>query len=120
MIVDLIGDYFTEYPAMSGASDKVDTDEADEVLAAIAKTVSVDDICRGARPIGGGERPSGRVLRTGHLAGEPLQCQCCRVEGSRRYRTIATASWPVSPIALLVESTGPALDRTLFSAAAAA
>jgi hypothetical protein len=40
MMVDLIDDYFTEYPARSGALDKVDTGEADEVLDAIAKTVA--------------------------------------------------------------------------------
>ena len=39
MIVDLIDDFFAEYPA-AGASDKVDTDEADEVIDAIAKTVA--------------------------------------------------------------------------------
>jgi hypothetical protein len=37
MMVDLIDDYFTECPVTSGASDKIDTDEADEVL---AKTVA--------------------------------------------------------------------------------
>ena len=40
MMVDLIDDYFAEYPVTSGASDKIDTDEADEVLDAIAKTVA--------------------------------------------------------------------------------
>ena len=40
MMVELIDDYFAEYPAMQGRSDKVDTDEADEVIAAIAKTVA--------------------------------------------------------------------------------
>ena len=39
MIVDLIDDFFAEYPA-AGASDKVDTAEADEVIDAIAKTVA--------------------------------------------------------------------------------
>jgi hypothetical protein len=39
MIVELIDDFFAEYPA-AGASDKVDTDEADEVIDAIAKTVA--------------------------------------------------------------------------------
>src|SRR5262249_1849441 len=39
MIVDLIDDFFAEYPA-AGASDKVDTDEVDEVIGAIAKTVA--------------------------------------------------------------------------------
>ena len=40
MIVELIGDFFTEYPATSSGSDSVDTDEADEVIDAIAKTVA--------------------------------------------------------------------------------
>jgi hypothetical protein len=40
MMVELIDDYFAEYPAMQGRSDKVDTDEADEVIVAIAKTVA--------------------------------------------------------------------------------
>ena len=39
MMVELIGDFFTEYPA-TAASDKVDTDEADEVIDAVAKTVA--------------------------------------------------------------------------------
>ena len=39
MIVELIDDFFAEYPA-TAASDKVDTDEADEVIDAIAKTVA--------------------------------------------------------------------------------
>jgi len=39
MIVELIDDFFAEYPARA-ASDKVDTDEADEVIDAIAKTVA--------------------------------------------------------------------------------
>jgi hypothetical protein len=38
MMVELIDDYFAEYPAMQGRSDKFDTDEADEVMDAIAKT----------------------------------------------------------------------------------
>ena len=37
MIVELIDDFFAEYPA-TAASDKVDTAEADEVMDAIAKT----------------------------------------------------------------------------------
>ena len=40
MMVELIDDYFAEYPATQGGSDKVDTDEADEVIVAIAKTVA--------------------------------------------------------------------------------
>ena len=39
LMVELIGDFFAEYPA-TGGSDKVDTDEADEVIDAIAKTVA--------------------------------------------------------------------------------
>ncbi len=40
MMVELIEDFFTECPATSSGSDKVDTDEADEVIIAIAKTVA--------------------------------------------------------------------------------
>ena len=40
MMVDLIDDFFTEYPSTAGGSDKVDTSEADEVIVAIAKTVA--------------------------------------------------------------------------------
>jgi hypothetical protein len=39
MIVELIDDFFAEYPATPDRSDTVDTDEADEVIVAIAKTV---------------------------------------------------------------------------------
>jgi hypothetical protein len=39
MMVELIGDFFAEYPA-TAASDKVDTDEADEVIDAVAKRVA--------------------------------------------------------------------------------
>ena len=39
MMVELIDDFFAEYPATAG-SDKVDTPEADEVIDAIAKTVA--------------------------------------------------------------------------------
>jgi hypothetical protein len=39
MIVELIDDFYAEYPAVPG-SDKVDTAEADEVIDAIAKTVA--------------------------------------------------------------------------------
>ena len=39
MMVELIDDFFAEYPA-TGGSDKVDTDEADEVIDAVAKTVA--------------------------------------------------------------------------------
>ena len=39
MMVELIDDFFAEYPATEG-SDKVDTAEADEVIDAIAKTVA--------------------------------------------------------------------------------
>ena len=38
MMVELIDDFFTEYPATFGGSDNVDTGEADEVIDAIAKT----------------------------------------------------------------------------------
>ena len=40
IIVDLIDDFFAEYPTAPGKSDKVDTGEADEVIVAIAKTVA--------------------------------------------------------------------------------
>jgi hypothetical protein len=39
MIVELIADFYAEYPAAAG-SDKVDAAEADEVIDAIAKTVA--------------------------------------------------------------------------------
>jgi hypothetical protein len=39
MIVELIDDFFADNPATAG-SDKVDTDEADEVIDATAKTVA--------------------------------------------------------------------------------
>jgi hypothetical protein len=39
MMIELIEDFFAEYPATQG-SDKVDTAEADEVIDAIAKTVA--------------------------------------------------------------------------------
>jgi hypothetical protein len=40
LMVDLIDDFFAEHPPMAGGSDKVDTNEADEVIDAIAKTVA--------------------------------------------------------------------------------
>ena len=40
MMVELIDDFFAEYPAAPGGSDTVDTDEGDEVIVAIAKTVA--------------------------------------------------------------------------------
>ena len=40
LIVELIDEFFAEYPATSGVSDNVDTDEADEVIDAIAKSVA--------------------------------------------------------------------------------
>ena len=42
MMVELIDDFFAEYPATAG-SDKVETDEADEVIDAVAKTVAETD-----------------------------------------------------------------------------
>ena len=39
LMVELIDDFFAEYPATAG-SDKVDTGEADEVIDAVAKTVA--------------------------------------------------------------------------------
>jgi hypothetical protein len=38
MMIEVIDDFFAEYPAAPGTSDKVDTDEGDEVIVAIAKT----------------------------------------------------------------------------------
>jgi hypothetical protein len=38
MMIDLIDDFFAERPATTGGSDKVDTDDADQVIDAIAKT----------------------------------------------------------------------------------
>jgi hypothetical protein len=38
LIVELIDDFLEEHPAAPGGSDTVDTDEADEVVVAIAKT----------------------------------------------------------------------------------
>jgi hypothetical protein len=40
MMVELIDDFFAEYPAMKGRLDKVDTHEADEMIDAVAKTVA--------------------------------------------------------------------------------
>ena len=40
MMVELIDDFFAGYPAAPGGSDKVDTDEADKAIDAIAKTVA--------------------------------------------------------------------------------
>jgi hypothetical protein len=37
MMVELIDDFFAEYPAKPGASDKVDTGEADEVIIALQR-----------------------------------------------------------------------------------
>jgi hypothetical protein len=50
MIVELIDDFFAEHPATAG-SDKVDTDEADEVIDAVAKTVADE-------PAGWGHSPA--------------------------------------------------------------
>jgi hypothetical protein len=40
IMVEVIEDFFAEYPATIGESDKVDTGEADEVIVALAKTVA--------------------------------------------------------------------------------
>ena len=56
MMVELIDDFFAEYPAPTGGLGKVDTTEADEVIGAIAKTVAeltrtylkIPDCCRSA------------------------------------------------------------------------
>jgi uncharacterized protein with GYD domain len=39
-MVEVIEDFFAEYPATIGESDKVDTGEADEVIVALAMTVA--------------------------------------------------------------------------------
>jgi hypothetical protein len=38
MMVELIDDFFAEYPTAPGESDKADASDADEVIVAIAKT----------------------------------------------------------------------------------
>jgi hypothetical protein len=40
MMVELIDDYFAEYPVSPGPSDKVDTGEVDELIDAIAKVTA--------------------------------------------------------------------------------
>jgi len=40
LMVELIDDFLTEYPATPRGSGQVDTEEADEVIVAIAKTVA--------------------------------------------------------------------------------
>ncbi len=40
MVMELIDDFFAEYPAALGESDKVDTGESDEVIDAVAKVVA--------------------------------------------------------------------------------
>jgi hypothetical protein len=40
MMVELIDDFFAEYPPAPGGSDKVDTEEADEIIEAVAKIVA--------------------------------------------------------------------------------
>jgi hypothetical protein len=40
LMVELIDDFLADNPATPSGSDKVDADEADEVIAAIAKTVA--------------------------------------------------------------------------------
>ena len=40
MMVELIDDFFAEYPTAPGESDKVDTGEADEVIDDVAKIVA--------------------------------------------------------------------------------
>ena len=40
LMVELIDDFFAEYPPAPGGSDKVDAEEADEAIEAIAKTVA--------------------------------------------------------------------------------
>jgi hypothetical protein len=40
MMVELIDDFFAEYPSAPGGSDKADTEEVDEIIEAVAKTVA--------------------------------------------------------------------------------
>src|SRR5271154_1241068 len=40
ILVESIDDFFAEYPATPSGSDKVDINEADEVIVAIAKTIA--------------------------------------------------------------------------------
>ena len=40
VIVEVIDEFFDEYPTATGGSDTVDTDEVDEVIVAVAKTVA--------------------------------------------------------------------------------
>ena len=40
MMIELIDDFYAEYPPTAGGSDTVETDEADELIGAIAKTVA--------------------------------------------------------------------------------
>ena len=40
LMVELIDDFFAEYPPPQSGSDKVDTEEADEIIEAVAKTVA--------------------------------------------------------------------------------
>jgi hypothetical protein len=40
LMVELIDDFFAEYPPAPGGSDKVDAEEADEIIEAVAKTVA--------------------------------------------------------------------------------
>jgi hypothetical protein len=40
LMVELIDDFFAEYSPAPGGSDKVDTEKADEIIEAVAKTVA--------------------------------------------------------------------------------
>jgi hypothetical protein len=40
LMVELIDDSFAKYPPAPGGSDKVDTEETDEIIEAVAKTVA--------------------------------------------------------------------------------
>ena len=52
MMVELIDDFFGEHPATDGGSDTVDTDEGDEVIVAIAKTVAAAGIQHNLAKVG--------------------------------------------------------------------
>ena len=42
LMVELIDDFFAEYPPAPGGSDKVDTEEADEIIEAVGARTSLD------------------------------------------------------------------------------
>ena len=68
MMVELIDDFFGEHPATDGGSDTVDTDEGDEVIVAIAKTVAAAGIQHNLAKVGvEGSNPFARSNIFKHL-----------------------------------------------------